>query len=116
MLRIFARPKLSLVTIKATDESKLLGFFLQLSGPSAVKAKNVYLKLVDQHKTLQNYGVIQLFTQPHPHRLSFDKSLSPLPVRVKQTEVSLNSNYCVSSLICMAVINMYFPTTLGIPG
>lgn len=41
---------------------------IQLSGPAAVKAKNVHLHMVDQHTNLKRYGATQLFQQPHPQR------------------------------------------------
>ena len=65
-------------------------FFLsQLTGTAAVKSKNVYLQLVDQHKTMTRRGVVQLFSQPHPHRLPLTSFSHPHPPKV--TREILNS-------------------------
>lgn len=43
---------------------------LQLTGTPALKSKNVCLPLVDDHTSVHNHGMVQLFTHPHPHKLS----------------------------------------------
>ncbi|KAH9380573.1 hypothetical protein HPB48_017317 [Haemaphysalis longicornis] len=61
----------------------------QLTGPSAIKSKNVCLPLVDGHTTLLNCGIAQLFTTPHPHRaassLYVSRFSAPKTFRVLQT-------------------------------
>ena len=43
-------------------------FGCKLSGESSVKAKNVYLSLVDSHTSLCNSGIVQLFRSAHPKK------------------------------------------------
>ncbi|KAG7171126.1 WD repeat-containing protein 81-like, partial [Homarus americanus] len=54
----------------------------RLSGGASVKAKNVCLQLVDAHTTLSSGGVVQLFTTPHPPRLTASPYLGRSPPKL----------------------------------
>ena len=57
-------------------------FYLQLSGTAAVQCKNVNLRLVDNHTTVLNHGVVQLFQEPHPHRIPSHTACRATPPRL----------------------------------
>lgn len=59
-----------------------LTFGYKLSGSAAVQCKNVNLRLVDNHTGVMNHGVVQLFTEPHPHRIPTYTSIQPAPPRL----------------------------------
>lgn len=59
--------------------------FDRLSGSAAVKSKNVCLHLVDNHTSLTNSGVVQLFTQPHPQKIIPSPYWSKIPPRLRSS-------------------------------
>ncbi|KAM9811368.1 WD repeat-containing protein 81 isoform 1-T2 [Syngnathus typhle] len=70
-----------------------LNFGYKLSGKDAVKAKNVCLHLVDNHTHLTTFGVVQLFDQPHPPRLSTSQYAPAEPPLVGLAALDVPSLY-----------------------
>ena len=64
-------------------------FGYKLSGHDAVRAKNVYVSLVDKHKEPKNCGIIQLFKSSHPKRLQ--RSSAPLTVMEWSSHLNMSS-------------------------
>lgn len=47
-----------------------------------MKEKNINLQLVDDHKNITNHGVVQLFTEPHPYRITKQLANKPEPPKI----------------------------------
>ena len=75
-----------------------LMFGYKLSGHDAVRAKNIYVSLVDRHKDPKNCGVVQLFKSSHPKRIL--TSSAPHGILSWNTYLSMSSmrnatSYCI---------------------
>ena len=63
----------------------LIFLYYRLSGSAAVKSKNVCLQLVDNHTSLTNSGIVQLFTQPHPQKIIPSPYWCKIPPRLRSS-------------------------------
>lgn len=116
-LSIFAKSRFCIITLPhavvtaLTSENDIFSVnFLQLSGSAAVQCKNVNLRLVDNHTGVMNHGVVQLFTEPHPHRIPTYTSIQPAPPRLPKNMFIPVSNGGLSRFIFLLYLQVFSHT------
>lgn len=87
----------------------LIFLYYRLSGSAAIKSKNVCLQLVDNHTSLTNSGIVQLFTQPHPQKIIPSPYWCKIPPRLRSSFlINKYSMFNIKFLIFCEIILFLF--------